>query len=64
MAGAGLTLPIACAQPSNLLLNSECAVKLADFGLARSVAQLEADEGPSPVLTDYVATRWCAPGAG
>jgi serine/threonine protein kinase len=48
------------AQPSNLLLNSECAVKLADFGLARSVAQLEADEGPSPVLTDYVATRWCA----
>jgi len=36
-------------------------VKLADFGLARSVAQLEADEGPSPVLTDYVATRWCAP---
>ena len=53
-----LLLP--CAQPSNLLLNSECAVKLADFGLARSVAQLEADEGPSPVLTDYVATRWCA----
>ena len=33
-------------------------MKRADFGLARSVAQLEADEGPSPVLTDYVATRW------
>ena len=34
-------------------------MKLADFGLARSVAQLEAGEGgTSPVLTDYVATRW------
>lgn len=45
-------------QPSNLLLNSECQVKLADFGLARSVAQLAEDDGPSPILTDYVATRW------
>lgn len=32
---------------------------MADFGLARSVAQLERDDGgPSPILTDYVATRW------
>lgn len=48
-------------QPSNLLLNSECQVKLADFGLARSVAQLNgaAETGArNPVLTDYVATRW------
>lgn len=47
-------------KPSNLLLNSECHVKLADFGLARSVAQLAAaqEDGPSPILTDYVATRW------
>ncbi|RMZ55443.1 hypothetical protein APUTEX25_003567 [Auxenochlorella protothecoides] len=42
---------------SNVLLNSECLVKMADFGLARSVAQLAAEEG-NPVLTDYVATRW------
>lgn len=47
-------------QPSNLLLNSECAVKLADFGLARSVAMLKQQEvsNPNPILTDYVATRW------
>ena len=32
-------------------------MKLADFGLARSVAQLRQDES-SPILTDYVATRW------
>lgn len=44
-------------QPSNVLLNSECQVKMADFGLARSVAQLQTEEG-NPVLTDYVATRW------
>eukprot|EP00884_Botryococcus_braunii_P013709 jgi/Botrbrau1/22339/Bobra.0002s0017.1 len=45
-------------KPSNVLLNSECVVKLADFGLARSVAQLEQFDSNSPVLTDYVATRW------
>jgi mitogen-activated protein kinase 15 len=44
-------------KPSNVLLNSECHVKMADFGLARSVAQLSSEEG-NPVLTDYVATRW------
>ena len=42
-------------KPSNLLLNSDCLVKLCDFGLCRSVAETS---GPSPVLTDYVATRW------
>ncbi|MCO5555526.1 hypothetical protein L7F22_009071 [Adiantum nelumboides] len=45
-------------KPSNLLLDSDCQVKLADFGLARSIAQLKDDSGQSPILTDYVATRW------
>ena len=38
-------------KPSNLLLNTDCHVKLCDFGLCRSVADTA---GPAPVLTDYV----------
>mmetsp|Transcript_23628 Transcript_23628/g.52040 ORF Transcript_23628/g.52040 Transcript_23628/m.52040 type:complete len:440 (-) Transcript_23628:391-1710(-) len=44
-------------KPSNILLNSDCQVKVCDFGLARSLAQ-SADNTTNPVLTDYVATRW------
>jgi len=45
-------------KPSNLLLNSECLVKVADFGLARSVEFKSSDTARHQVLTDYVATRW------
>ncbi len=47
-------------KPSNMLLNSDCHVKLCDFGLCRSVSELSggAAGSVSPVLTDYVATRW------
>jgi mitogen-activated protein kinase 15 len=32
--------------------------QLCDFGLARSVADVENDKKDAPILTDYVATRW------
>ena len=37
-------------KPSNLLLNSDCHVKLCDFGLCRSVADLE-KSGGGPVVS-------------
>lgn len=43
-------------KPSNLLLNSDCHLRVCDFGLCRSIN--EPGVGPNPVLTDYVATRW------
>lgn len=48
-------------KPSNLLLNSDCMMKVADFGLARSILTLEKEQVARPVLTDYIATRWYRP---
>ena len=46
-------------KPSNLLLNGDCLMKVADFGLARSMRDLgDRSQESAPVLTDYVATRW------
>ena len=39
-------------KPSNLLLNSNCDLKLCDFGLARGV------DTDNLELTEYVVTRW------
>jgi mitogen-activated protein kinase 15 len=40
-------------------LDSECLVKLADFGLARSIKDPKPDESAEDTkMTDYVATRW------
>jgi len=42
-------------KPSNLLLNTNCDLKICDFGLAR-IADPNKDH--SGLLTEYVATRW------
>uniref|UniRef100_A0A8B9LRQ9 Mitogen-activated protein kinase 15 n=1 Tax=Astyanax mexicanus TaxID=7994 RepID=A0A8B9LRQ9_ASTMX len=44
-------------KPSNILLDADCFIKLCDFGLARSLYQMQEDVA-NPALTEYVATRW------
>ncbi|PHT96451.1 Mitogen-activated protein kinase 3 [Capsicum chinense] len=46
--------------PPNILINSQCHCKIADFGLARSVAPNQNEDEPvlKAMLTDYIATRW------
>lgn len=41
-------------KPSNILIRSDAAIKVCDFGLSRVIDE----NGPPGQLTDYIATRW------
>ncbi|WWD19625.1 hypothetical protein CI109_104087 [Kwoniella shandongensis] len=47
-------------KPGNLLVNSDCELKICDFGLARGFRPVtgEMDQNDEMKLTEYVATRW------
>jgi len=50
-------------KPGNILVNSDCQVKICDFGLARGITSgsrgnVVVEDAEEDILTEYVVTRW------
>ena len=47
-------------KPSNILVNSNCSIKIGDFGMSRSLLFINNKRASCHdyLLTQYVATRW------
>ncbi|EPZ32808.1 Pkinase-domain-containing protein [Rozella allomycis CSF55] len=45
-------------KPGNLLVNSDCELKIIDFGLARGFTEKTDENDNIGFMTEYVATRW------
>lgn len=45
-------------KPANCLVNGDCRLRVADFGMARA---LLSDEDDAAEMTDYVVSRWYRP---
>ena len=48
-------------KPANVLLNSNCDLKVCDFGLARIASGVNGEMEKSDPMTEYVITRWYRP---
>lgn len=42
-------------KPSNILINSNCQIKICDFGLSRTMVS---EFFNKPIMTEFIATRW------
>lgn len=45
-------------KPANVFVNSDCTIKVGDFGLARTFAANVTPGKAVPDMTEYIATRW------
>lgn len=47
-------------KPSNILIDTNCDIKICDFGLCR-IKQENPQETDQNIITEYVASRWYRP---